>query len=262
MNGRVYGDQVTGAIHRLPRHRRRLPTKPDFLVLRQWQQPPKRYRWCHPAPQCCFALSRTSLTGLTPRYGTEVLSQRLERTKMRLSPFRPYCVRPSAGPRPARWRGCQSGAHRVHLYITQRTPAVRFIERAGKEAVLPHVAAPAVTAVQRQRILGVGVAQSSGQRVRALGDGDQVDMVCHQTVAEDSCAVMCGVPRQGIQVEPAVIGRVENRLAIVPALRNMVSDTRKNNSRAAGHTHVKWRIRSRSLTKMRLSPFGHPSFSS
>ncbi len=83
---------------------------------------------------------------------------------------------------------------------------------------------------------GVGAAQSSGQRALAVGNGDQVDVVCHETVPENSGAVVCGVPRQKIQVEPAVVGGVENRLAIVSTLRNVVSDAGKNDTGAARHT--------------------------
>jgi hypothetical protein len=68
------------------------------------------------------------------------------------------------------------------------------------------------------------------------------------------------VSRQKIQVEPAVIGGVENRLAIVAALRNVVSDTGQNDSRAAWHTPKKCETSSRVLTKMRLSPFPRPLF--
>jgi len=38
------------------------------------------------------------------------------------------------------------------------------------------------------------------------------------------------------QIEVTVIGRAKDRLAIVPTLRNVVSDARKDDARAAGHT--------------------------
>jgi hypothetical protein len=63
-----------------------------------------------------------------------------------------------------------------------------------------------------------------------------VDVVCHETVPENSGAVVCGVPRQKIQVEPAVVAGAENRLAIISTVRNVVSDAGKNDTGAAWHT--------------------------
>jgi hypothetical protein len=47
---------------------------------------------------------------------------------------------------------------------------------------------------------------------------------------------------------------VENYLAIVSTLRNVVGDARKGDARAAGHTREKWEAWAKVLRKMRLSP--------
>jgi len=51
---------------------------------------------------------------------------------------------------------------------------------------------------------------------------------------------------------------VENYLAIVSTLRNVVGDARKGDARAAGHTREKWEAWAKVLRKMRLSPLPPP----
>lgn len=60
-------------------------------------------------------------------------------------------------------------------------------------------------------------------------------MVGHETVAEDSRAVLRGVPGQQIPIEPAVIIGVEYLLAVVAALRDVMRNTRNDDTRTPWH---------------------------
>jgi hypothetical protein len=93
----------------------------------------------------------------------------------------------------------------------------------------------------------VDAAHRSRQRVLTLWNGDKVDVVRHEAIAENSDAVARSVSAQEIEVEAAVIGGVEDRLAIVSALRNVVSGARKDEAGAAGHTSRRWEPRSKAL---------------
>jgi len=83
---------------------------------------------------------------------------------------------------------------------------VRFAQRAGEKAALPKVAAPAVSVVQRQCILGMRAAQRSRQGALTLRHGNEVDVVCHETVTENTNSVVRGMSPQKLQVEATVIG--------------------------------------------------------
>ena len=61
--------------------------------------------------------------------------------------------------------------------------------------------------------------------------------------------------RKQVEIEAAVLGGVEDRLATVPALCHVVSDAGKDNARAAGHASEKSEKPARILSEMRLSPF-------
>ncbi len=65
-----------------------------------------------------------------------------------------------------------------------RGEQVGAVEGAGGEALLPEMAAAAVAAVEPLRILAVGLTQGAGEGVGPLGDGDEVDVVRHEAIAE------------------------------------------------------------------------------
>ena len=65
---------------------------------------------------------------------------------------------------------------------------VRFVQRAGKETVLPKVATVAAGPVVGERVFGVSVPQGMGERVLPLGDGNEMDVIGHQAIAQNACA--------------------------------------------------------------------------
>jgi hypothetical protein len=97
-------------------------------------------------------------------------------------------------PRPVPRRGDQSGANRIQFDIAHRAFQVRGIQRAGEEAILPQMATAPLGVVECGRIFSVSPPESMGQRKVAFRYGDHVNMVGHETVAQDSCAVPQGMP--------------------------------------------------------------------
>jgi hypothetical protein len=89
--------------------------------------------------------------------------------------------------------------------------------------------------VERSGIFGVSPSESTGQRMVALRYGGDVNMIGHETVAQDSRAVLRGVPGQQIQVESAIVIAVKYLLAIVAALRDVMGNARNDDTRTTGH---------------------------
>ena len=61
-------------------------------------------------------------------------------------------------------------------------------------------------------------------------------MVWHEAVAEDSDTVTRGMPAQEVQIETALTGGVEDRLAVVSTPGNVMGDIWHDDARAAGHS--------------------------
>jgi hypothetical protein len=90
--------------------------------------------------------------------------------------------------------------------------------------------------VQGARVLAVQALEGAGKRVVAMRDGDQVDVVGHQAVAQDRQAVVPRVIGQEIEVELVVFGPEKGLLTIVAALRDVVRQPGDDESRRSGHT--------------------------
>ena len=60
-------------------------------------------------------------------------------------------------------------------------------------------------------------------------------MVGHEAVAENSDTVTRGMPAQEVEIETALSGGVEDLLAVVSTLGNVMGDAWNNDTRAAGH---------------------------
>ena len=88
--------------------------------------------------------------------------------------------------------------------------------------------------VQGARVLAVQALEGAGERVVAVRDGDQVDVVGHQAVAQDRQAVVPGVIGQEIEVELVVLGPEKGLLAIVAALCDVVRQSGDDESRGRG----------------------------
>jgi hypothetical protein len=78
------------------------------------------------------------------------------------------------------------GAHRVSFDISESGKQMGLAQRAGIEAALPQVPAPAVVrAVDEYRILAMGTAEGEGHRSGFGGRHKPVDVVRHEAPAEE-----------------------------------------------------------------------------
>jgi hypothetical protein len=87
-------------------------------------------------------------------------------------------------------------------------------------------------------ILGVNAAEGAGEGVLLLGDGDEVDVIRHEAVAEDGDAVVTGVVFEELEVEAVVFGAEVCGLAVVTALGDVVGDAWEDQAREAWHTRI------------------------
>jgi hypothetical protein len=80
-----------------------------------------------------------------------------------------------------------------------------------------------------------------------------MDMVGHQAVAQEAFAGARGVMAEKVQVETAMVRRVEDGLAVVATLGDMMGNARKNYAGTAGHN--KWWDEKGEYLRGNTSPF-------
>ena len=68
-----------------------------------------------------------------------------------------------------------------------------FVERAGIETSLPDMAGGGMTCVPIGGVASVSVLKSSRQRFGGAGEGDQVNVIGHQAVAEKGKTAELGI---------------------------------------------------------------------
>jgi hypothetical protein len=90
-------------------------------------------------------------------------------------------------------------------------------------------------AVQRERVLRMGASQRPAEGTLGFRHGNQMNVVRHQAIAKDPGAALGRMPGEQIQVTPVIIRRQEDRLAIVPTLRDVVSYAGNDNAGTARH---------------------------
>ena len=110
-----------------------------------------------------------------------------------------------AGPGISAGDPAEAGADRVALDVAHGQQAMRIVHGIGVKAILPQMAAAAVEAVDVLGVEPMGSADRLGQGFGVLGDGDQVDVVVHEAVAEDAHAIPLALAGQDFQVRAAVV---------------------------------------------------------
>jgi hypothetical protein len=89
--------------------------------------------------------------------------------------------------------------------------------------------------VQRLRVFRVGSAERARERIFMFRYRYQVNMVGHQAVTGDLCAVTVSVSGQQSQVETAILCGVKYLLAIVAALGDVMGDAWSDHARTSRH---------------------------
>ena len=170
-----------------------------------------------------FRIRQASLKLLSPLFGRYhiVPPRQIQHFRDRFGIYMPGCTRPIIPPRLA----AEPRANGIKLDIFHRQPEVPLIHRAGIEAFLPKVAAPAMEAVDILRIAKVRSADGPGQRILLVRDSDDMDMIAHQAIADQFQRVFVRLFFQQLQINPAIIIHEEHILAVVPALGDMMGES-------------------------------------
>ena len=141
-----------------------------------------------------------------------------------------------AGPGELLGVGDDVGADGVAFDVGEGAPSVGGVEGDGVVAGLPEVAAGVAIDVDDAGVIGVEAAEGEGGGVGVVRDGDEVVVVGHEAVAEDFEFVFGGVLVEEAEEEVAVAVGVEDLLAGVAALGEVVGEAGDDDARAARHT--------------------------
>ena len=85
----------------------------------------------------------------------------------------------------------------------------------------------------------MGVLEREAQRIVAFGDGDQVDVVGHEAIAEQGKTVQPAVLAQEVQIDEAVCVGFQDVLAAIASLSDMVRGVESDDAGETGHENRK-----------------------
>jgi len=105
------------------------------------------------------------------------------------------------GPVPALRSRDQRGTYRIQFRVAQGLPQMGFIQRTGIVSPLPNMPCRMVYCVPVGSESAVGLLQRPCQYIALCRDGDKVDVVCHQAVADYCYAVKVRTLPQQIEVD-------------------------------------------------------------
>ena len=129
------------------------------------------------------------------------------------------------------------GVDRVRFHILGHHPNVAVFDRAGIEPRLPDVAAGSTAGVPVARVCRIGASQDAGHGVRALGDGQQVDVIGHQAIRPDDQAELAAVLPEHVEVDGAVLIGEKGGLPAISPGGYVVRKARHDNAGETGHSH-------------------------
>ena len=79
------------------------------------------------------------------------------------------------------------------------------------------------------------LAERPAQRLRAIRDEDEMDVVGHQAIGPDGDALLAALARQEVAIEFVVLVGEKHPLAPIAALRHMMRKAGDNEAGDAGH---------------------------
>ena len=92
-----------------------------------------------------------------------------------------------------------------------------------------------MTSVERARVFGLEALHHDGESIAGLRFEDEVDVIRHEGVGDDTDFVLGGVAVQERKVEVAVGVGEEDVLAVVAALRDVLGESGRCESWHASH---------------------------
>jgi hypothetical protein len=109
------------------------------------------------------------------------------------------------------------------------------VHRTGIETVLPQMPAPAVHTVNVLGIKKMGPTNSLSKSHVISGDGDDMNMIGHQAIAQHVQAEPLGLFLEQFEVNRSVIGYKENILLIISTLSDVMRNIFQNYSGYSRH---------------------------
>jgi len=95
--------------------------------------------------------------------------------------------------------------NRVKLDVSHRQQEMLLVKRARVESALPEMPAALVKPVDVLRVSKVRSPHGLGQRVLGLRYPDNVNVIAHQTIADDVQAVFAGLIGEQLQIYKPII---------------------------------------------------------
>jgi hypothetical protein len=130
---------------------------------------------------------------------------------------------------------------------------MRFVERAGIEAILPEMSYPMTAGVEVEGVTAVSAAQGYAEGLRLIGNRHKMDMIAHEAISKNAKASLRGVGLQAIEIGVTVGIGEENPLLVNAALGDMVCHAKGNGTRKSGHL-LKSGAGGRFLSSYHISP--------
>ena len=125
--------------------------------------------------------------------------------------------------------------HRVHRQVARRRHQVLLVHRDRAEPRLKQVAGHPEACIDRRRVAPMRLAERASERLRAVGNENEVNVVGHQTIGPDRDALFAALDRQDIAIERIVVVAKEDALAPVAALRDVMGKAGDDELGDAGH---------------------------
>ena len=117
---------------------------------------------------------------------------------------------------------------------------MRLVQRARKESVLPHVSYLVLLDMEPAGVIVMRSSEAFRERVSMLGHNDQMDVVCHQTVAENSKVGPSCVLSKQVEVHLSVRIAEKHLLPFIATLRDVMCPAGQYDSCASSHLNRKW----------------------
>jgi hypothetical protein len=129
----------------------------------------------------------------------------------------------------------KTGAHWIQLNIAQSLPKVIFIHRTGKKSLLPEMTNAIPSNILPSGKIILRSAKSLCERGLCQRDGDIMSMIGHQRVADHLDLESIQVSTKEFQIGFAFHIIVEDDLAVIASLSDMVRATGDNNTSDSRH---------------------------
>ncbi len=126
-------------------------------------------------------------------------------------------------------------AERILLNVTHCRPQVFVVQRAGIVTTSENVPTPAVLPVNILGIHQMHRAHDISQVFTILRCHDQMQVIAHQTVRQNSQVFTTGILSQNAEIRPAIVVVQEDILLTIPTLGNVMRNPRTYYSGVSRH---------------------------